>query len=235
VQDRQAPPDVFVGRAAELARVAEVITRVKAGQPWLVAIEGDPGGREDVPGAAVPGSGRHPPAVGVGHLPGQADRERRLLTGALHLTLAEEARGLALRPAVEETAPSPLRSCVLGTIALSSGQLGEAEQWLSQALEQARADPGSQLLAATIADRLAGAYMILGAGQKVQALARWALGTGCLGAAQASQSRALIAISVCQVAGPREDLAELSGETPPAPAARCTPPGCCWPTAGCCG
>jgi ATP-dependent Clp protease ATP-binding subunit ClpA len=43
VQDRQAPPDVFVGRAAELARVAEVITRVKAGQPWLVAIEGDPG------------------------------------------------------------------------------------------------------------------------------------------------------------------------------------------------
>jgi hypothetical protein len=36
-------PDVFVGRAAELARVAEVVARVKAGQPWLVAIEGDPG------------------------------------------------------------------------------------------------------------------------------------------------------------------------------------------------
>jgi len=43
VQDRQAPLDVFVGRAAELARVAEVVTRMEAGEPWLVAVEGDPG------------------------------------------------------------------------------------------------------------------------------------------------------------------------------------------------
>ena len=43
MQDRQPPLGVFVGRAAELARVAEVIARVEAGQPWLVAIEGDPG------------------------------------------------------------------------------------------------------------------------------------------------------------------------------------------------
>src|ERR1700722_2703582 len=43
VQDRQTPLDPFVGRAAELARLAEVITRVQEGQPWLVAIEGDPG------------------------------------------------------------------------------------------------------------------------------------------------------------------------------------------------
>ena len=41
--DRQVPIGVFVGRAAELARVAEVFARVQAGQPWLVAIEGDPG------------------------------------------------------------------------------------------------------------------------------------------------------------------------------------------------
>ena len=43
MQDRQPPLDVFVGRAEELALVAEVITRMEAGQPWLVAIEGDPG------------------------------------------------------------------------------------------------------------------------------------------------------------------------------------------------
>ena len=43
MQHRQAPLDVFVGRAAERARIAEVIARVQAGQPWLVAIEGDPG------------------------------------------------------------------------------------------------------------------------------------------------------------------------------------------------
>src|ERR1700741_1617859 len=40
---RQPPSGVFVGRAAELARVADVITRVRAGQPWLVSIEGDAG------------------------------------------------------------------------------------------------------------------------------------------------------------------------------------------------
>ena len=43
VQDRQVPLDVFVGRTAELARVAEVVTRMEAGEPWLVASEGDPG------------------------------------------------------------------------------------------------------------------------------------------------------------------------------------------------
>jgi MoxR-like ATPase len=37
------PLDVFVGRASELARVAEVVAWVRAGQPWLVAVEGDPG------------------------------------------------------------------------------------------------------------------------------------------------------------------------------------------------
>jgi ATP-dependent Clp protease ATP-binding subunit ClpA len=43
VQDRPGPLDVFVGRTAELARLAEAVTRATAGQPWLVAIEGDPG------------------------------------------------------------------------------------------------------------------------------------------------------------------------------------------------
>ena len=61
--------------------------------------------------------------------PGRADRERRLLTAALHLMLAEESRGLALREAVEASGPSPLRSCVLGTMAFSSGQLAEAGCW----------------------------------------------------------------------------------------------------------
>ena len=56
MQDRRVPLDVFVGRAAEFARVAEVITRVEAGQPWLVAIEGELGmGRRPWPGAAWPG------------------------------------------------------------------------------------------------------------------------------------------------------------------------------------
>ena len=141
--------------------------------------------------------------------PARADRERRLLTAALHLMLAEEARGLALREAVEAAGPSPLRSCVLGTMAFSSGQLAEAERQFSQALAEAQTDPDSQPLAAMIANRLAGTYTLLGDGEKVQAHARWALGTGCLDAAAASQTRTLVAIGASQAAGPRQALAEL--------------------------
>jgi DNA-binding CsgD family transcriptional regulator len=141
--------------------------------------------------------------------PDRAGRERRLLTAALHLMLAEEARGLALRPAVEAAGPSPLRGCVLGTMAFSAGQLGEAEGRFSEALAQARIDPHHRPLAATIANRLAGTYTLLGDGEKVMTLGRWALGTGCLDSAAASQTRTLVAVGACQVAGPRAALAEL--------------------------
>jgi DNA-binding CsgD family transcriptional regulator len=141
--------------------------------------------------------------------PIRADRERRLLTAALHLMLAEESRGLAMRPEVEAAAPSPLRSCVLGTMAFSSGQLREAERQFSEALEQARDAPGSRPLAALIANRLAGTYTLLGDGEKVMTFGRQALGTGGLDAAAASQTRTLIAIGASQVAGPRAALAEL--------------------------
>jgi DNA-binding NarL/FixJ family response regulator len=142
--------------------------------------------------------------------PALADRERRLLTAALHLMLAEESRGLALRQAVEASAPSPLRSGVLGTMAYSSGQLGEAERQFSQALEQARDDPGSQPLAALIVNRLASTYTLLGDGEKVMALGRQALGTGTLDPAAASRTRTLVAIGAAQVSGPRAGLAELA-------------------------
>jgi DNA-binding CsgD family transcriptional regulator len=142
--------------------------------------------------------------------PARADRERRLLTAALHLTLAEESRALALRPAVEEAAPSPLRSCVLGTMAVTSGQLGEAEQLLSQALAEARADPDSKPLAARIAGRLAGTYCLRGNGEKAVALGRWALAAGNPGAAATSYCRTVIAIAAAQVAGPHDALAELA-------------------------
>jgi DNA-binding CsgD family transcriptional regulator len=141
--------------------------------------------------------------------PARADRERRLLTAALHLTLAEESRALTLRQAVEEAAPSPLRGCVLGTMAFSTGQLGEAEERFSEALAQARDDPGSQALAATIAGRLAGTYALLGHGETVMTLGRWALGTGRVNAVAASQIRTLIAIGASHAGGPLEALAEL--------------------------
>jgi DNA-binding CsgD family transcriptional regulator len=160
------------------------------------------------------GAGR--PALAATHLqwasdisPARIDRERRLLTGALHLTLADEGSSRALRPIVEELAPSMLRSCVLGTMAISAGQLGEAEQWLSEALAQAPDHPDSQPLAAMIAVRLAGINVLQGKGEKVQALARWALSTGRLRSAHVSPTRTLAAVGVCLVAGPHEALAEL--------------------------
>ena len=136
-------------------------------------------------------------------------RERRLLTAVLHLMLADEARGLTRRDAVERCGESPLRNCVLGTMAFASGQLTEAEMRFSDALNQARRDPEAQPLAALAANRLAGTYTLLGAGKKVMALGRWALDTGCLDAAAHSQTRTLIAIGASQVGGPRRALTEL--------------------------
>ncbi len=141
--------------------------------------------------------------------PARADRERRLLTGALHVTLADEARGLRLRPVVLATGPSPLRSCVLGTMAFSSGQLAEAERSFSQALAEARTGPGSEPLAALIASRLASTYTAMGRGEEARDLARWALGTGHLDTVTASLTRTLVAIATCQVAGPGAAMAEL--------------------------
>ena len=133
--------------------------------------------------------------------PARPDRERRLLTAATHLMLAEEARGLALRDAVEAASLSPLRSCVLATMAFASGQLGAAEAGFSRALAEAQADGGNPALVATIANRLAGTYTLLGEGEKVVGYAEWALQTGALDAAADSQTRTLIAIGTSQVAG----------------------------------
>ena len=157
------------------------------------------------------------PALAATHLqwasdisPARPGRERRLLTAALHLTLAEESAGRALREAVEATAPSPLRGCVLGTMAYSSGQLTDAERQFGEALAQAQQDPDSQPLAALIANHLAGTYSLLGNGAKVIAFGRQALDGGLLDAAVASQTRTLIAMGVSQVSGPQAGLAELS-------------------------
>jgi DNA-binding CsgD family transcriptional regulator len=141
--------------------------------------------------------------------PARADREHRLLTAATHLMLADEARGLQLRDAVESCGPSPLRGCVLGTMAFTLGHLGEAELRLAEALALARSDPDNRPLAAVMANRLAGVYTLLGEGTKVMEFGRWALSTGTLDPAADSQTHTLIAIGASQVGGARDALAEL--------------------------
>jgi DNA-binding CsgD family transcriptional regulator len=142
--------------------------------------------------------------------PVRADRERRLMIAALHLTLADEARGAALRPVVEAAAPSPLRSCVLGTMAFSSGQLAEARTLLTEAMEQARHDPDLLPVAAASANRLAAVYTLLGDGEQGMWFGRWALESGGLEAAPRARARVVIAAAATQVRGPREALAELA-------------------------
>jgi len=141
--------------------------------------------------------------------PDRAGRERRLLTAALRLVMAEESRGLALREAVEAAAPSPLRGCVLGRMALVSGHFAQGQRLLTEALAQARADPGSGPLAALVASSLAGTYLLMGDGEKGLPLARWALGTGCLDPLGTSRTRTQIAAGALEVAGPAAALAEL--------------------------
>jgi DNA-binding CsgD family transcriptional regulator len=142
--------------------------------------------------------------------PAQADRERRLLTAALHLTLADETRGDALRPAVLAAAPSALRSCVLGTMAFSAGQFTEAQSHFSQTLAQAGDDPRSQPVAAMAANRLAAIRILMGDGEQGMALGHQALATGVLNQSAAARARTMIAAAAAQAISPQRGLAELA-------------------------
>jgi DNA-binding CsgD family transcriptional regulator len=213
---------IYAGLAAERRRElhARALTLVDEARGWahrVAALDGpDEGLADELERLAAQEAAAGPLALAATHLqwasgisPARAGRERRLLTAVLHLTRAEESRSLALRPAVEAAAASPLRDCVLGAMAIPAGQLREAERWLSRALAQACDDPASRPLAAMIASRLAGTYTLLGAGDKVMTFGRWALETGCLDTAAASRTRSIIAIGAAMVAGPQAGLAEL--------------------------
>ena len=104
MQDRQVPLDVFVGRAAELAQVAEVVTRVTAGQPWLVAIEGEPGmGKTTLARRCLAG------ATGLRVLPAHADQaEADLEFGLVDQLL--RAAGITSQPILLPGGSSPAAS-----------------------------------------------------------------------------------------------------------------------------
>ena len=135
--------------------------------------------------------------------------EERLLTAVTYLLMADEARAISLRHAVEACRPSPLRSCVLGSMATETGRLGEAEVLLLEAGEAIGADADSLPLTALVANRLAGLYNLLGRGGDAMAAGRRALGTGALDRAAASRTRTLVAIGASQAHGARAALAEL--------------------------
>jgi DNA-binding CsgD family transcriptional regulator len=141
--------------------------------------------------------------------PARSDREHRMLSAANLLMVSDEARGLELLPSIESATPSPLRSCVLGTVAFAAGRLGEAEYRFTDAFEQSRPDPSELALSAVIASRLAGTYTVLGQGVKATEFGQWAVATGALDAAAESTTRTLIAIGSAQAGGPRDGLAAM--------------------------
>jgi DNA-binding CsgD family transcriptional regulator len=142
--------------------------------------------------------------------------EERLLTAATYLLMVDEVRAISLRAAVEACRPSPLRSCVLGSMATEMGRLAEAEVLLLEAAEAIGADADSLPLAALIANRLAGLYCLLGRGDDAMAAGRRALQTGALDRAAASQTRTFIAIGASMAQGARAALAELDHLDPDA-------------------
>jgi DNA-binding CsgD family transcriptional regulator len=109
VQDRQAPLDLFVGRAAELERVAEVVTRVEAGEPWLVALEGVPGvGKTALARRSLAG------ATGLRVLSARADQTETDLEFGLVEQLLRAAGGVSQPVPASAGTGSPASSFAVG-------------------------------------------------------------------------------------------------------------------------
>jgi DNA-binding CsgD family transcriptional regulator len=141
--------------------------------------------------------------------PAPADRQRRILMAAFHLGVAEEGRGELLRPIVEASPPSALRSCILASMAAAAGAFSEGERLYAEALTQAQSEPDSRALAAMIANRMAAGYALRADGKRAKELAQWALAEDRLDALAVGRARALVAVGVTHMAGPLAALSEL--------------------------
>ena len=158
-----------------------------------------------------PGAGRHPPAVGVGHLPGPgrpgaaaADRGAAPDAGRRG-PRAGPARGGGSGGAVPAAQLRAGHDGVLLRSARRGRTAASARRW------RRRGNDPDQPAAGRADRQPAGGHLhaARATGRRCMAFGRWALGTGCLDAAAASQTRTLIAIGASQVAGPRAALAEL--------------------------
>ncbi len=127
MQDRPPPLDLFVGRAAELAQVAEVVAQVEMGRPWLVAIEGDPGmGKTALARRGLAG------AADLRVLSARADQAEADLDFGIADQLLRSAGGAFLRTSPGAGADSHGSSFAMGALLLEwSGSCRTGELWLS--------------------------------------------------------------------------------------------------------
>ncbi len=103
-------------------------------------------------------------------------RERRRLTAAAHLLWSYKfARVEALRDMVQRCSSSPLRSCVLGRMAMMDGWFATARRHLEEALHQAEPRPESRWVASLAATGLASLSCWLGEGKDTVTIAQRAV------------------------------------------------------------
>ncbi|MBL7253210.1 helix-turn-helix transcriptional regulator [Paractinoplanes lichenicola] len=138
---------------------------------------------------------------------GRDDRERRLLTSCAQflLTLRADA-ALPLRPQVEDCAPGPLRSCVLGIMDMMTGRIPTAEAHLKEAREV----PGAGWVAALAGLFLAQITIASGRGADTVEIAQRTLALGDLDPATTDLTRALVATGRMWHLGPRAALDDLT-------------------------
>ncbi|MCO8273661.1 AAA family ATPase [Actinoplanes sp. TRM 88003] len=139
--------------------------------------------------------------------PGRDDRERRLLTSCAQSLLTLRAdRTLPLRPQVEDCAPGPLRSCVLGIMDMMTGRIPTAEEHLNEAWREA----GAGWVAALAGLFLAQITIASGRGADTVEIAGRTLALGDLDPATTDLARALVATGRMWDQGPRAALADLA-------------------------
>ncbi|WP_175409896.1 AAA family ATPase [Streptomyces sp. TRM64462] len=147
----------------------------------------------------------------------RAERERHVLTAALHLLGADRFTRLQqLLPRVDSCAASPLRDVVLGGFAASRGALADAETRLTSALRAARDAPASDAARRTAA--MAGAwlgrlYLILGRGDETVRVCREMPPAAALDPPLAYHVRFNRAIGLAYCEGPEAGAGEL-GDLP---------------------
>jgi ATP/maltotriose-dependent transcriptional regulator MalT len=138
---------------------------------------------------------------------GRDDRERRLLTSCAQSLLTLRADGaLPLRPQVEDCAPGPVRSCVLGIMDMMSGRIPTAEAHLNEAWQ----DAGAGWVAALAGLFLAQITIASGRGAETVEIARRTLAFGDLDPATTDLTRALLATGRMWHRGPLAALADLT-------------------------
>ncbi|MBO1330424.1 AAA family ATPase [Streptomyces sp. VRA16 Mangrove soil] len=141
----------------------------------------------------------------------RADRERRLLTAcAQSLLTLQPVTAVKLRSQVEDCAPGTLRTCILGVMDLLDGRFVAAEARLTEAWQQALADPDSGWTAV-----LAGTFLTVvtirhSRGAETVDIAGKTLAVGDLDPATSDFTRAVLATGRMWDQGPRAALRDLT-------------------------